>query len=130
MRAEGSCLCGSVTYSARSVESGLNICHCSMCRRWVGGPTFSVAAHGVLFQGEENIVRYPSSASAVRGFCKICGSSLFYKSAESDHYSLGLGSMKNQESFRISEEIHINQKPQGYDFEGSHPRLTGAEAES
>jgi len=91
MRVEGRCLCGAVTFAAAEVESGMHICHCSICRRWTGGPTFSIAAKGLVFQGEENIQRYSSSARAERGFCKTCGSSLFYRSKETDQYVLGMG---------------------------------------
>ena len=98
-----------------------------MCRRWVGGPTFSIAAKGVVFRGEENIQRYGSSAAAERGFCRICGSSLFYRSKETGQYVLGMGAIEDQASFRIGSEIYIDQKPPGYEFSGTHPRLTEEE---
>jgi hypothetical protein len=93
----------------------------------VGGPTFSVAAKGIVFGGEENIERYSSSASGERGFCKTCGSSLFYRSKETNQYALGMGAINDQESFRVTREIYIDQKPPGYEFAGTHPRLTGEE---
>ena len=127
MKAEGRCLCGAVTFSADDVGSELHICHCSMCRRWVGGPTFSIAAKGVVFRGEENIQRYSSSAAAERGFCRICGSSLFYRSKETGQYVLSMGAIEDQASFRIGSEIYIDQKPPGYEFAGTHPRLTEEE---
>ena len=124
MKVEGRCLCGAVTFTAADVEPGLRICHCSMCRRWVGGPTFSVSAKRVEFRGEENILRYRSSALAERGSCKICGSSLFYRSKETNQYALGMGAIDDQEAFQITEEIYIDHKPRGYEFAGTHPRLT------
>ena len=127
MKAEGRCLCGAVEFSADDVESDLHICHCSMCRRWVGGPTFSIAAKGVVFRGEENIQRYDSSAVAERGFCRICGSSLFYRSKETGQYVLGMGAIDDQASFRTGSEIYIDQKPPGYEIAGTHPRLTEEE---
>lgn len=127
MKAEGKCLCGAVMFSADDVGSELSICHCSMCRRWVGGPTFSIAAKGVVFRGEENIQRYSSSAAAERGFCRICGSNLFYRSKETGQYVLGMGVIDNQAPFRIAGEIYVDQKPPGYEFAGTHPRLTEEE---
>jgi hypothetical protein len=111
MNAEGRCLCSAVTFVAEDVGTELHVCHCSMCRRWAGGPTFSAAAGKVTFNGEENIGRYSSSAEAERGFCKRCGSSLFY----------------DQRRFKIASEIYVDDKPAGYDFAGVHPRLTGEE---
>lgn len=127
MEARGSCLCGAVMFSAEDVDSEFHICHCSMCRRWVGGPTFSVAAKGVVFRGEEHIQRYGSSAAAERGFCRVCGSSLFYRSKETGHYVLGMGAFDDQTSFRTGSEIYFDQKPPGYEFAGAHPRFTEEE---
>ena len=127
MKVEGRCLCGAVTFAADAVDSKLHVCHCSMCRRWAGGPTFSVAAKGVAFQGGDNIQRYSSSDWAERGFCKTCGSSLFYRVKETDQYVLGMGVIDDQGSFRIASEIYVDEKPPGYEFAGNHPRLTGEE---
>jgi hypothetical protein len=75
---QGACLCGAVSYE---VDGPLNMmvhCHCSMCRKHHGGSfaTF-VAAPLVGFRwrsGEEQLVRYRSSAKGQRSFCRICGS--------------------------------------------------------
>jgi hypothetical protein len=81
----------------------------------------------VAFQGEANIGRFDSSAWAERGFCKRCGSSLFYRLKQTDHYILHMGSFDSQVPFTISSEIYVDEKPPGYDLEGAHPRLTGEE---
>lgn len=127
MIANGKCLCGAVTFAAREIETGLHVCHCSMCRRWTGGPTFSVNAASVEFEGDANISRFDSSPWAERGFCARCGSSLFYHLKQSDHYILHLGSFDEQSAFSVASEIYIEDKPQGYDIAGAHPRLTGEE---
>ena len=127
MNAEGRCLCSAVTFVAEDVGAELGICHCSMCRRWAGGPTFSAAVGKVTFNGEENIERYSSSDWAERGFCRRCGSSLFYRSKETNQYSLSMGSFDDQRLFKIASEIYVDYKPAGYDFAGVHPRLTGEE---
>ncbi len=127
MNATGRCLCSAVTFVAEDVAPELHVCHCSMCRRWAGGPTFSAEAKQVTFRGEENIERYTSSAWAERGFCKRCGSSLFYRLKESDHYIMHLGSFDDQQPFKIASEIYVDDKPAAYEFAGVHPRLTGDE---
>jgi hypothetical protein len=81
----------------------------------------------VAFQGEANIGRFDSSAWAERGFCKRCGSSLFYRLKQTDGYILHMGSFDSQESFTISSEIYVDEKPAGYNVAGTHPRLTGEE---
>ncbi len=127
MSASGKCLCGAVRFSAESVETHIHSCHCSMCRSWTSGPMFGVAAQGVQFDGEEHIGRYVSSEWAERGFCKQCGSSLFYRMKEPEQYILAMGAFDDAEQFKLTGEIYIDEKPGGYDFAGDHPRLTGAE---
>jgi hypothetical protein len=44
----GQCLCGAVTLTAKQVVPQFHVCHCSMCRRWNGGPAMSMAAADTL----------------------------------------------------------------------------------
>jgi hypothetical protein len=127
MNATGRCLCGAVAFAAADVESELHVCHCSMCRRWAGGPTFCARVGKVEFTGAEHIGRYDSSAWAERGFCTGCGSNLFYRLKESDQYVFHLGGFDDQTPFATASEIYIDDKPSAYDLAGSHPRLTGEE---
>ena len=98
-----------------------------MCRRWSGGPGFSASVGNVEFTGEENIARFGSSAWAERGFCKTCGTNLFYRLKETDHYIMCMGTFDDQAQFKLAGEIYIDEKPASYEFAGDHPRLTGEE---
>jgi hypothetical protein len=123
----GKCLCGAVRFTAAHVESEHHACHCGMCRRWSGSPFFGVHAQGVVFEGAENLGRYASSEWAERGFCRACGSSLFYYLKPSDSYVMCVGAFDDASGFRLTREICIDQKPRGYALAGDHPRLTEAE---
>lgn len=127
MSATGKCLCGSVRFNADAVDAEVHACHCSMCRRWSGGPGLAVQAGKVEFDGAEHITRYASSDWAERGFCHNCGSHLFYYLKPADLYMLWSGSFDDPSTFRLAGEIYIDEKPQGYAFAGDHPRLTGEE---
>ena len=127
MNHTGRCLCGAVSFDAQGVEQDLHGCHCSMCRRWSGGPALAVSVESVTFKGGEHIQRYDSSEWAERGFCRRCGSNLFYRLKAQDHYILQLGAFDDQSGFRLVGEIFIDEKPPGYAFGGEHPRQTGAE---
>ena len=127
MDATGRCLCGAVSYTAQDVETDLHVCHCNMCRRWNGGPAFAVSVGRITFQGVEHIARYDSSQWAERGFCKQCGSNLFYRLKESDHHVVWLGSFDEQAPFQLSDEIFVDEKPASYALAGTHRRLTGEE---
>lgn len=126
-KGSGRCLCGAVTFTAGNVETHHHACHCGMCRRWSGGPAFATAADGVAFEGEANIARYDSSEWAQRGFCKICGSSLFYYLKPYDRYIIYVGAFDEPKEFTLGTEIYVDSKRGNYEFAGSHPRLTEAD---
>jgi hypothetical protein len=125
---KGGCLCGAVRFSAEDVETEHHACHCGMCRRWSGGaPFFGARAKSVAFEGAEGIGRYASSDWAERGFCKACGSTLFYFLKPMKSYSMSVGAFDDQSPFRLVLELFIDKKPGGYDLAGDHPRWTEAE---
>ena len=127
MTMTGRCLCGAVTYKAEEVKTEFHACHCGMCRRWGGSPTFAAAAGSVEFEGEEHIGRYDSSDWAQRCFCKNCGTNLFYHLKPADMTLLWIGTFDDQSPFKMVGEIYIDSKPDGYSFEGEHGRMTEAE---
>jgi hypothetical protein len=125
---DGKCLCGAVRFHAEVDHSTHGACHCGMCRRWSGGsPFFSVPTTSVSFEGEENVGRYASSGWAERGFCKTCGSALFYYLKPMSRYIMSAGAFDDQGAFKLASEIYIDRKPDGYSLAGDHPRLTEAE---
>ena len=125
--AGGSCLCGAVRFEARGVETGYHACHCGMCLRWCGGPFFGVGAEHVTFEGAESLGRYASSEWAERGFCRTCGTTLFYFLKPKQAYTLCVGAFSDPTRFRLVREIFIDHKPASYALTGDHPRLTERE---
>jgi hypothetical protein len=87
----------------------------------------AAAVGSVAFDGAENIARYDSSEWAERGFCRQCGSNLFYHLKGTERYIMWVGSFDDQTPFKLDGEIFIDEKPDAYAFAGDHPRLTGAE---
>ncbi len=124
MDGSGQCLCGAVTFSANDVETHVHACHCSMCRRWNGGPALAASVGSVSFTGEENVGRYESSEWAERGFCKQCGSNLFYFLKPGERYIMWAGAF-NEQPFSMDGEIFFEEKPAWYNFAGDHPRHEG-----
>ncbi len=125
---KGRCLCGAVTFSADVAKLEIDACHCEMCRRWSAGPYIGLPHDGpVRFTGVDNIGRYKSSEWAERGFCKACGSSLFYHLLGTDHYSFSAGSLDDANGLDLVAQIFIDEKPDYYDFANETPKLTGAE---
>lgn len=123
---KGQCLCKSVTIEAPDVGE-VGLCHCSMCRRWGGGPMFAVhVADGITVDGADNVTHYQSSDWAQRAFCKTCGSHLYYKLLPSNEYILSAGLFQDRD-FAMNGQIFIDEKPGWYALANETPTMTGAE---
>jgi len=121
----GQCLCGKVSFEAQDVKVHHHVCHCGMCRRWVGGPAFAASVGSVAWHGEGNIKRYASSDWAERGFCGECGSSLFFYFKAGDQYYINVGAFDDESDFTLVGEIYVDEQPPGYRFADGLPRITG-----
>lgn len=120
---KGTCLCGAIEVIAPD-HGDVGLCHCAMCRRWSGGPMFAVhCGEGVQFLGATPTA-YRSSDWAERGFCTTCGTHLFYHLLPSDEYILPAGLFQDQ-TFRLTSQIFIDEKPDFYDLRNDTPKLTG-----
>ncbi|WP_163576296.1 GFA family protein [Halomonas faecis] len=124
----GRCLCGAVRVTAGTKGNNMGVCHCTMCRRWGGGPLFAVECEdAVAFDGEEHIAVFSSSEWAERGFCRTCGTHLFYRLKEGGHYAMPVGLFDDDDAWRLTEQIFIDQKPAFYAFSQTTKNLTGEE---
>lgn len=122
---KGSCLCGAIEVSTAD-QNKIDVCHCSMCRRWGGGPMLAVhCGPTVTFSGREKPCTYQSSDWAERGFCPVCGTHLFYHLLPADEYVLPAGLFDTDSSFEVSNQIFIDEKPDYYEFANDTPKMTG-----
>ncbi len=125
---QGRCLCGAVSISANVSHRDLGACHCDTCRRWGGGPLLAVECEdNVQFEGQTLIGVYASSDWAERGFCKQCGTHLFYRLREHAFYAIPVGLFDEQEGWQLNREVFIDQKPAFYCFAQRTEQLTGEE---
>jgi len=81
----------------------------------------------ISFEGEDDIKVYNSSNWAERGFCKKCGSHLFYRLKESKQHMVPAGLFDDQEHFVFESQVLIDQKPAFYSFSNKTHDLTEAE---
>lgn len=127
----GRCLCGSVKYKLESEAGdvrGVTACHCLQCRQWSGHHWASV--HGPMsgFQiteGESNVSWYQSSEYARRGFCKICGSGLFWHGngypSLVDQIDVSAGSVDDLHGLSLSRHIFCRFKGDYYELKDGVP---------
>ena len=78
----GSCLCGAVRLEVQEpLERAPEACHCTQCRKQTGSYLIAVNVRRSALKvlGEDAVAWYRSSAKVERGFCRVCGSTLFWK---------------------------------------------------
>lgn len=123
----GTCLCSGVSITLTDAEPLVDVCHCTMCRAWGGGPFMGVSSVGFDLSGSDNVTSYSSSEWAERAFCNTCGSNLWYRFVPGDHYSFAAGLFDLGKSAEIEQQIFVEEKPAFYDFAQTTPMKTGAE---
>jgi hypothetical protein len=81
----GQCLCGGIRYVVTGPLRDVFNCHCHRCRRWTGHhmAATSLAVGDLRVEGEDLVEWYRPDEHAAYGFCRGCGSSLFWQASDS-----------------------------------------------
>lgn len=125
---QGQCLCGAITITANPANNHVGACHCSMCRRWGGGPFMEIdCGTNVTFEGEDNIAVFKSSDWAERGFCSKCGTHLFYRIQQTGQHIVPIGLFETTPDLTFKTQVFIDEKPDFYSFANETEDMTGAE---
>ena len=121
----GGCLCGAVRYEVHGPLRAVVMCHCTQCRRMTGHIMAATAARHKDFRllSEEGLRWYTSSEEARRGFCMLCGSTLFWQGAARDYLSIAAGSLDDSSGLRIACHIFTADKGDYYEIVDSAPQL-------
>lgn len=119
----GSCLCGAVSFEVDVALPGPDVCHCSQCRKFSGHcfASTDVPKSAVVVHGSENLSWY-SGAKARRGFCKTCGSSLFWDPLHHDWIGLAMGAFDTPTETVVRIHIHVASKGDYYEISDGIPQ--------
>jgi hypothetical protein len=114
--ATGSCLCGAVRYEVRGPLRQVVNCHCGQCRKFHGhyGAYSSAAAKDISITGYRNLKWYRSSNIARRGFCKECGSSLFWERLKSGAIGIAAGTLDAPTKLKTIRHIFVDHRGDYY----------------
>lgn len=129
----GQCLCGAVQFTGTPAGGGqVSVCHCGQCRRWNSGPLMSLDMQGgVALTKSDGLAWYKSSDRGERGFCRHCGSNLFWREpGAAGDWGVSAGALDDPSGLTIARHIWVDDKPDFYDFSDDAPRLTAAQAEA
>jgi len=70
---------------------------------------------------------FQSSDWAERGFCSVCGSTLWYGTVHDGARYLSAGLFEDAAQAVPAVEYYVDKCPQGYGLKGAHKRMTEAE---
>ena len=138
MSFKGSCACKAIRFTLGDDPKACHACYCETCRAWSGGILLSVEGGKTptIEDPDGNLTLWKSSAWAERGFCKTCGSSLFYRVTapgplQGSHYFCP-GGLEDWKDIKLNKELYVDCKPSGYCFQTSpdHVALTKAQVEA
>ncbi len=124
MTARGSCLCGAVQYSIDGPLRDVGACHCTQCRKQSGHhvAATSAAKADLTIRGGDNITWFASSPGYRRGFCRTCGSHLFWENEAGEKISIMAGSLDGATGLKIFEHIFVADKGDYYEITDGLPQ--------
>ena len=130
VRATGHCLCGAIRIEIRGALRDVVVCHCGQCRRQQGAPPSYTSApwSNVTILGEKNLKWFQSSPEARRGFCRACGSSLFWEPIGQGRVAISAGCLDKPTGLRTVRHIFVADKADFYDISDGLEQLPGAMA--
>ena len=127
MSLKGRCLCGAVTLEVQGeLEHQPEACHCSQCRRQSGHflAGVNVRRDALVLHGDEYITWYKASDEVERGFCAVCGSTLFWKPTI-DGYAftaIAMGVFDLPTGVRLAKHTFVGDKGDYYEIDDGVPQ--------
>jgi hypothetical protein len=123
----GHCVCGAVEIVLKEYENFVYACHCDNCRRQNCGPVLSIdpgpAENFAFVRGEDKITRF-ADEEVFRGFCSLCGTTLFWHKPSENHYCMNAELFDDViENASFALELFYDQKPAYYSFAGKRRKL-------
>lgn len=127
MNHRGSCLCGGVQYQIDGELTDVLNCHCSMCRK-LHASAFRTRAKvrtddWTTLKGQDLIRFYESSPGEYKGFCSVCGSSLYTRfDAVPEILGFPLGTLDTDPRVKADRHIYVGSKAPWFDITDNLPQ--------
>lgn len=98
-----------------------------MCRKWSGGVIVGVQCTKLDIADTSSLGLYQASEWGERGFCRHCGSNIFWRTQDGSFTTIFAGSLDDTTGFVLTTEIFVDEKPEFYSFVQETEKMTGAE---
>lgn len=117
----GGCQCGAVRFHATQLKDNPHVCYCRMCQKAMGNMFAALVGiaheHLTWTRGEPAV--FMSSDNVARGYCRDCGTPLFYRNMRGPHVSMCIGTFDDALSIPLLYQMGT---------EGKHPSLFDLDA--
>jgi len=100
-----------------------------MCRRQNGGSPYIGlrVSEGVTLEKTDGLALYKASDWGERGFCKSCGTTMFWRmQGEEKDFSISVGTLNETDDLKIGVHIFTDEAPDYYTLTDDAPHKTGA----
>lgn len=115
---KGSCLCSAVAYTVDGEMKPGVACHCRECRKQSGH--FFAASEtteaAVTLTRDDGLTWYKASDFASRGFCRQCGSTLFWSRDGSPLIHVMMGTLEAPTGLKLAAHMWTSQKGDYYEI--------------
>lgn len=121
-RLTGGCLCGAVKFEIYGEILSVINCHCSKCRKFHGTVSSYTSTDRVNLNmtQEKGLKWYQSTQdetpNVYRGFCRECGSSLFWDPRGKKNISIAAGALDSPTHLKTTCHVWISQKGDYYEI--------------
>lgn len=121
---KGSCLCGAVSFEVAGDLHPPDACHCRQCRKQSGHffASTDVPRAAVTIDGADKVTWFASSERVRRGFCSVCGSTLFWDPIRRDFIGVAMGAFDTPTATHLRVHIFVAEKGDYYDLADGLPQ--------
>ncbi|WP_296998162.1 MULTISPECIES: GFA family protein [unclassified Thalassospira] len=121
---QGGCHCGKVRFEIRGQLDNPVMCHCNLCRKLHG----HVSAYARFNRKDLHLIEedglrwYRMSGKTDRGFCKLCGTGLFWRPVRSRSMAVMPGTLDDTSQLTMSGQIFCADKGNYYPLDPAIPQ--------
>ncbi|MEM7431515.1 MAG: GFA family protein [Pseudomonadota bacterium] len=123
----GGCECGAVRFTVSGPLRKVVYCHCKQCQRLSGlyVAATACAMEDLELTSDNSLQWYASSDVASRGFCRTCGSNLFYRPEHGRHMSIMAGTLDAPSGLNAAMHVYIEEADNYYTVNDGLPQKHG-----
>ena len=114
----GGCFCGAVQYQVKGPLRDVINCHCNQCTRLNGnyGSHSKALKIDITITKDDGLRWFQISDMARRGFCRKCGSGLFWEQYRQDATGIIAGSLDRPTDLKTIGHIFVSDKSDFYEI--------------